>query len=464
MSDLGRERDFALTEPGSLDLHTPSEDLGSRTPVESAITTEQESACAELDRVLHSDTFRNSPSLRRLLKYLADKTLRGEADQLKEYTIGVDAFGKPPTYDTRGDSIVRLQVSRLRQRLADYYQGEGGHDPLTVDLPKGHFGVSFTPRSSVSEEMPDADLAIPLVRRGLRASRLVVALAVVATIATALGAWSAIALWHTQQQLASVRRSWTPELEALWAPFLTANRPLIVSVGSPMFLALGRPTILFRDMSLNTLEAAANAPNVQNVRKALGSPEIQPSYLYTMFGETMAAFQLERLLATRELSVSLEKSIDLSWQQRADNNVVVIGSPTFLGDQLRGMLIEDEFVWEDRGLRDRHPAAGAPAFYQDEMRNAGSDGLAYALVTHTPGPLGKGDASTFVCVASAGRAGAVQWFTDPALARQLVGNMKNSTGSIPRYYQVLFKVVFKSGVPLQTSYVLHRELRTSAVK
>jgi len=89
-----------------------------------------ETGRAQIDRILHSDVFRSSDGLRRLLKFLAEKSLSGEADQLKEFSIGIDAFGKPPTYDPRHDSTVRIQVGRLRQKLAEYYQGEGKDDPL----------------------------------------------------------------------------------------------------------------------------------------------------------------------------------------------------------------------------------------------------------------------------------------------------------------------------------------------
>src|SRR4029077_5940513 len=88
---------------------------------------------AQIDRLLHSDTFRNSDVLRRLLRFLADKTIAGEADQLKEYIIGIDALGKPPSYDPRQDSVVRIQVGRLRQKLAEYYRTEGKDDTLVVD-------------------------------------------------------------------------------------------------------------------------------------------------------------------------------------------------------------------------------------------------------------------------------------------------------------------------------------------
>src|SRR5215467_2527482 len=90
---------------------------------------------AELERILHSDAFRNSEVLRRLLRFLGEKSISGEGDQLKEYAIGIDALGKPPSYDPRQDAVVRIQVGRLRQKLAEYYRTEGKDDSLVVDVP-----------------------------------------------------------------------------------------------------------------------------------------------------------------------------------------------------------------------------------------------------------------------------------------------------------------------------------------
>src|SRR5215470_15521748 len=97
----------------------------------------------QVERLLQSKTFQTSEVHRRLLQYLADRTLADDADRLKEYTVGLEAFGKPPTYDPKHDSIVRLQMGRLRQKLAVYYQGEANGDPVLVTIPKGAFKLAF---------------------------------------------------------------------------------------------------------------------------------------------------------------------------------------------------------------------------------------------------------------------------------------------------------------------------------
>src|SRR5436305_1432376 len=71
--------------------------------------------------------------------------------------IGIEAFGKPESYDPKQDSIVRLQIGRLRQKLAVYYQGEGAADPVLVGLPKGAFKLTFDQAHTEVVEKPARD-------------------------------------------------------------------------------------------------------------------------------------------------------------------------------------------------------------------------------------------------------------------------------------------------------------------
>src|SRR5436309_319254 len=123
----------------------PTEEAGRHVGQAGSVEIRDQATLAEIDRILESGIFRNSDALRRLLRFLADKMLAGEADQVKEYIVGIDGLGKPSTYDPRHDSTVRIQVGRLRQKLAEYYRTEGKHDPLVIDLPKGRFKLTCEP-------------------------------------------------------------------------------------------------------------------------------------------------------------------------------------------------------------------------------------------------------------------------------------------------------------------------------
>ena len=104
----------------------------------------------QVRRILQSRAFRTSEVHRNLLQYLAGKSLAGEADLLKEYTVGLDVFAKPESFDPRQESVVRMHMARLRQKLAEYYRTEGATDAIVVDVPKGAFQVTFEQRAAAA--------------------------------------------------------------------------------------------------------------------------------------------------------------------------------------------------------------------------------------------------------------------------------------------------------------------------
>ncbi len=102
-----------------------------------------------LGRVLASGSFRGSEALRRLLRYTVETTLEGKGEELKEYTIGVAALGRPSSFDPRQDTIVRVQARKLRERLAAYYVGEGSGESCRIVYRPGSYLPAFTARGRV---------------------------------------------------------------------------------------------------------------------------------------------------------------------------------------------------------------------------------------------------------------------------------------------------------------------------
>lgn len=106
---------------------------------------------AQLDKILASRPFSGADRATGFLRFVVDKTLSGEADQLKEYVLGVEVLGRKPSFDPRTDPIVRVEAGRLRARLEEYYQTEGSGDGLLITLPKGGYGPVFERRGQRSQ-------------------------------------------------------------------------------------------------------------------------------------------------------------------------------------------------------------------------------------------------------------------------------------------------------------------------
>jgi TolB-like protein/Tfp pilus assembly protein PilF len=100
-------------------------------------------ARCQLERMLASRTFRAAEGQQSFLKYAVGEVLAGRAGQIKEYLIGVEAFGRGDGFDPRLDPIVRTQARKLRARLAKYYGTEGAQDPVRIEFPKGSYIPTF---------------------------------------------------------------------------------------------------------------------------------------------------------------------------------------------------------------------------------------------------------------------------------------------------------------------------------
>jgi TolB-like protein/Tfp pilus assembly protein PilF len=92
-----------------------------------------------LDRVLDSPQFRNSWRRARFLRAVVERSLEGKAEYLKESVVGVMVFDRPPDYDPKIDSIVRVQARQLRDKLREYYAGPGSAERIRIELPKGSY-------------------------------------------------------------------------------------------------------------------------------------------------------------------------------------------------------------------------------------------------------------------------------------------------------------------------------------
>lgn len=97
--------------------------------------TQQQAVRNHLEVVVTSRVFGNSARRAQLLRYLVEKTLAGEEIQISEYAIGVDVLGRPKTFDPRTESIVRTEMTRLRQKLKEYYSQTGSGFTIAIELP-----------------------------------------------------------------------------------------------------------------------------------------------------------------------------------------------------------------------------------------------------------------------------------------------------------------------------------------
>jgi adenylate cyclase len=138
---------------------------------------------AALECVLRSRCFEHAARASSFLRFVVAKTLSGETDLLKGYAIAIHVFGRPADFDAKSDPLVRVEALRLRQRLTEYYAGEGSNDRVRLELPRGGYALKAT----YAIAPPSVDCAAPPASRrplGALCRRIRVAVAAVALLVT----------------------------------------------------------------------------------------------------------------------------------------------------------------------------------------------------------------------------------------------------------------------------------------
>lgn len=107
---------------------------------------------AEMERVLASPHFCNSKRYPALLRYVVENTIEGRSELLKERTLGVQVFDRPPLYDTNADTVVRYTAGEVRKRLALYYHETEDRPKIQISLPAGSYIPEFV--NHVGDDSP----------------------------------------------------------------------------------------------------------------------------------------------------------------------------------------------------------------------------------------------------------------------------------------------------------------------
>jgi len=97
-------------------------------------------ALPQLERILASQGFKRiQENARRFLGFAVAKRLLRKSDDIKETTVAIHAFDAPADFDTAVHTKVREAAAKLRQRLRDYYAGEGQDEPIEITIPTGAY-------------------------------------------------------------------------------------------------------------------------------------------------------------------------------------------------------------------------------------------------------------------------------------------------------------------------------------
>ena len=169
------------------------------------VAAHHETVLAELDRVLAWPEMARSPQLGRFLEYIVRRTLEGEDQTIKAYSIAVDVFGRPADFDPQADPIVRVQARRLRSLLEQYYASVGATGAVRITLPVGRYVPVFASVETAEDVVAAAPEGAPHANvRGRSRADMTLSWPILLPIALGIAALAyALSSWEPRQEQVS---------------------------------------------------------------------------------------------------------------------------------------------------------------------------------------------------------------------------------------------------------------------
>lgn len=387
----------------------------------------------QLQRILHSNALRNSLTLQQLLQFLVARSMDGNPENIKEYTIGVEAFGRKPDFDPKTDTIVRVQTHRLRQKLKEYYEQEGIHDPIVVEIPKGHYCPTFRFRShdaknrdSENDELADLSTAEAgansLPASGIELANgipgkeaagkrfgssfsapVVLALLFVLTLGVGFFAGSyrvrSISSGTTGASGSALSNQQNDPVRSFWTAFLNKDPNPIIAYANAVFL-LDDSNDLFRfRQGASDNRGARVDPHL--ARQFASNPALVASagqlYYedgYTGTGELESVAMLTGLFSQMGMKPIIKTSRNITPDDLQQHTVILLGSP-FQNIAVAQLLASGDFAYRNPDSRreqwraeitNAHPEANeSPAYHTERDPDTQVLKRDYSLISIQPG-------------------------------------------------------------------------------
>ncbi|MBZ5625887.1 MAG: hypothetical protein LAQ69_45440 [Acidobacteriia bacterium] len=401
---------------------------------------------AALQRVLASECFCNSDTMRRLLSYMAARTLSHNVQELKEYTIGIELDGKPSSYDPQKDASIRVQIGRLRQKLEEYYQAEGSGDPYRLELPKGRFAILFHKNEGQQPSIAPA-------RRAAQFTPVRIVLAAALVLLAASMSWT-ILLWRKvdmlETRVAAPQAAANRDFAALWSGFFNLAVPNMLVFGSPPFFASPKQGLFVRMYRYPDPNDPRSSPDFQGLEGKLG-PLAGPRFDYASMGDAIGAQRLSEFFGSHRFALHALPAHLAVWETIQDDNLIFLGAPR-MNPLLRRLPIQPDFEFgADEFIHNHNPHPGEQSVYETPSHR---DTMSYAVIGCYPGLKPDREILVLMAHSTAGAVGIVDFVTSAEGVHVVRERLKIQPGE-HRHFEVLLRVFSDNDAAVKTEYVAH---------
>lgn len=463
----------------------------------SEVVSHEKEIRLHLAEIVASHAFRGSRRCQEFLTYVVEHALIGDFDGIKERILGIRLFGREASYDTNGDSIVRVTASDVRKRLLRFYKASTP-SALRIELrsgsyiPEFHYVVDGFACSSVpleeaiqsphlevlsppSTTQPDATstehVEAPAEQSHARARVpwmrwQQILMSGLLCLIFLLAGWK----FGTLHATAPLRHD--SPVDARYAFYKELLGPIVTDPQQETRIVLSNPALfLYRRSASPTPPTNADrgekktpVPGSLAHQLTDGADDPQANFThhylaldktdYTGLGEAESAFNLEKLFTVLHRPSQLTEGRFLNWDEARDQHLILLGA-RHMTQWTQTNLAGANFKWEHNVIYNSRPRPGEQAVYKQTF-----DGrvlVDYGLIWMSQSPSGS-RMLVLAGLTSTGTAGVGNFFINPVEMRPVFEKLKAASpnGSIPSNWQVLVRITARDDVPLNVSFVALR--------
>ena len=434
-----------------------------------------------LDEIVDGVGFRGSQRSGQFLRYIVEQAVAGRFDSLKERAIGIELFGRPPSYDTGEDAIVRVTASDVRKRLLQHYGSCEALPEFRISLPLGSYvpeivrethGTAVLPNikdarqdlaaSSISSAMPRLESSlqspegnalavapsssVPLQPVRSRSKLLFPALSV-AILVAGLG----LALFGLMGKRDD-RLQTAPAAVLPWSAIFSSSHPTHLITSDPDISGVQRLTG-GNPISVSDYANHNYIPDDKTI-----PPQIKAICANLMGGDKAATVDTRIAVNIAGLAQSYSRRIDVQGARqiqfstlRSDDNFIILGSPwtdpwfSLFNDHLDFRIAFDKSSRREI-IQNAHPAANERALYVPTAEG-GHTGESFAVIAFLQNPDQNGQVMLLAGINAEGTQAAGNLITDLPRLTATLNSCGISVSGPLRHFEMLLRVKTMASSP-----------------
>lgn len=423
---------------------------------------------AHLSDILNSAPFKGSRRSQAFLTHIVECSLAGQWERLKERSLGIDVFSREASYDTGGDSIVRVTASDVRRRLSQYYAECQKRPPFRIEIPAGSYIPEFAGLDESGQRISSVELRDAPQNGATHASSFISHSAARGRFRYSALLLLVILLSCTCGAISSRFLSAPPvKADSRYEFYRELLGPLSSDTAHETEIALSNPRLLLYVGSDNPAAPVWGSPLSVRVPAELektlnpSANDTQAHYPfhfltladqdYTGVGEAISAFDIGQLMRHIDRPLRLTQARFLNWGAVRNIHLILLGAPQ-MSSWVQENLGPSNFTMEHEAITNARPLAGERKVYTRSITGNVTDD--YGLIWMAR--LGSGLRQLLIAgLTSTGTAGVGDFFCDPDRMRPVYEQLRAASrnGSISSDWQVLLHIHARDNVPIQVNFV-----------